>query len=353
MDKKKGQKMTKEPSIRFAAIGLNHGHIFGQTDILLNAGAELVSYYSAIPDLDAAYAARYPQAVQASCEEEILEDESIQLVISAAVLCDRGPLGVRVMQHGKDYMSDKPGFTTLEQLEEARRVQAETGRIYSICYSERMLNRATVKAGELVKAGAIGRVLQTVSLGPHLRRFHTRPDWFFQKEKYGGIITDIGSHNFDQFLFFTGSTQAEIVASQVANFHHPQYPELEDFGDVTVRGDAGVGYIRVDWFTPDGLGVWGDGRLFILGTDGYIELRKYVDVGGRSGGDHLFLVDQKDTQYINCQDVDLPYGRQLIHDILYRTETAMTQAHCFLAMELALTAESQADRLGHLEGAGE
>jgi len=341
--------MPTQPNIRFAAIGLNHGHIFGQTDILLGAGAELVSFYAPEPELVAMYSGRYPQAKLAASEQEILDDESIQLVISAGILCDRGPLGVRVMQHGKDYMSDKPGFTTLEQLAEARRGQAETGRIYSICYSERMLVRATVKAGELVQAGAIGRVLQTVSLGPHLRRFHTRPEWFFQREKYGGIITDIGSHNFDQFLFFTGSSTAEILASQVANFHHPQYPELEDFGDAMVRGDGGTGYIRVDWFTPDGLGVWGDGRLTILGTDGYIELRKYVDIAGRPGGDHLFLVDQQSTRYMDCADVDLPYGRELINDIINRTDTAMSQAHCFLAMELALKAQAQADRLGYLE----
>jgi predicted dehydrogenase len=342
--------MSTQPTIRFAAIGLNHGHIFCQTDILLGAGAELVSFYAPEPGLASMYGGRYPQATLAASEQEILENESIQLIISAGILCDRGPLGVRVMQHGKDYMSDKPAFTTLEQLAEARRVQAETGRIYSICYSERLLNRATVKAGELVQAGAIGRVLQTVSLGPHLRRFHTRPEWFFQRDKYGGIIIDIGSHNFDQFLFFTGSTSAEIIAAQVANYHHPQYPELEDFGDVMVRGDGGTGYIRVDWFTPDGLGVWGDGRLVILGTDGYIELRKYVDIAGRPGGDHLFLVDHNETKYISCQDVELPYGSQLIADVINRTETAMTQEHSFYAMELALKAQAQADRLGHLEG---
>jgi len=295
------------------------------------------------------YASRYPQAARASCEEEILEDASIHLVISAGIPCDRGPLGIRVMQHGKDYMSDKPGFTTLEQLAEARRVQAETGRIYSICYSERLQNRATVKAGELVQAGAIGRVIQTIGLGPHRARLHTRPDWFFVRDRYGGILTDIGSHQVDQFLYFTGTTTAEVVAAQVANYHHPEYPELEDFGDVVLRGDGCTGYIRVDWFTPGGLGTWGDGRLIILGTDGTIELRKYCDIGGRPGGDHLFLVDRESTRYIDCRDVELPYGRQLIHDILHRTETAMTQEHCFLAMELALKAQTQASRLGYLE----
>jgi len=340
--------MSDQPPIRFATIGLNHPHIYGQTSLLLNAGAELVSVYAAEPDLLQQYTSRFPQVQVASSKQEILEDESLHLIISAAILNERAPLGIEVMRHGKDFMSDKPGFTTLEQLEQVRQVVAETGRIYSIDYSERFENRATVKAGELVTSGAIGKVIQIVGLGPHLRRFHTRPDWFFQREKYGGIMCDIGSHQFDQFLYFTGVTDAEIVAAQVANYHHPQYPEFEDFGDAMMRGDGCSGYIRVDWFTPGGLDVWGDTRLVVLGTEGYIDVRKNIDIAGRPGSDHLILVDNEQTQYIDCRDVELPYGRQLLYDIQHRTETAMTQEHCFKASELALTAQAQATRLGHL-----
>lgn len=339
---------SEHPPLRFAAIGLNHGHIYGQVHALLQAGAELVSFYAKEPDLVAKFSEVYPQAKLARSAEEILEDETIQLIASAAIPCERAPLGVATMQHGKDYMSDKPGFTTLEQLDEARRVQKETGRIYSIYFSERLGNRATVKAGELVQAGAVGRVAQTIGLGPHRIGLYTRPDWFFRRAQYGGILTDIGSHQIDQFLFFTGSTQVEVVAAQVANYNYPQHPELEDFGEVLLRGDGGTGYVRVDWFTPDGLPTWGDGRLVILGTEGYIELRKYCDIAGRPGGDHLFLVDQEGTHYIDCQKVELPYGRQLIADVFDRTETAVPQAHCFLASELALQAEAQAQRLGNL-----
>jgi predicted dehydrogenase len=335
---------TAAPRIRFAAIGLNHGHIYGQVDAIIRGGGALVSYFAKEPDLAAAFGKRYPDAKLAGSEREILEDPAIQLVVSAGIPVDRAPLGIQVMRHGKDYMSDKPGMTTLEQLAEVRRVQAETGRIYSILYSERHENKATVKAGELVKAGAIGTPIQTVGLGPHRMNPKTRPSWFFEKEKYGGIICDIGSHQFDQFLYFTGSTKAEILASQVRNASHPQWPGLEDFGDVLLRGDGGSGYIRVDWFTPDGLNTWGDGRLTVIGTDGFIEVRKNVDIGGRAGGNHLFLVDQKDTRYIDCSDVELPYGSRLIDDILHRTETAMPQTHVFLAMELALLAEKNAVR---------
>lgn len=339
------QPPARSPRIRFAAIGLNHGHIYGQTEAVIRGGGELVSFYAREPDLAAAFSKRFPQATLARDERQILEDGRIQLVVSAAIPDERAPLGIRVMRHGKDYMADKPGITTLEQLAEVRRVQAETKRIYSILYSERHENHATVKAGELVKAGAIGRVLQTIGLGPHRTNLKSRPAWFFDRKRYGGILTDIASHQFDQFLFFTGSTEAEIVASQVGNLAHPQYPGFEDFGDAMVKGNGGAGYIRVDWFTPDGLATWGDGRLMVLGTHGYMELRKYIDIAGRPGGSHLFVVDQKETRRVDCSDVVLPYGENLVDDVLNRTETSMPQAHVFLAMELALRAQANARTL--------
>jgi predicted dehydrogenase len=328
--------------IRFAAIGLNHSHINGQVETVIRGGGELVSFYAKEPDLAAAFTKRFPQAKLARSEKEILEDKSIQLVVSAAIPVERAPLGIAVMRHGKDFMADKPGIITLEQLAEVKKVQKETKRIYSILYGERLENKASIKAGKLIQEGAIGKVVQTIGMGPHRLNVKSRPEWFFDKKSYGGIICDIGSHQCEQFLFFTGSKKADVVCSQAGNVHLSQYPGLEDFGDAMVRGDGGTGYFRIDWFTPDGLKSWGDGRLTILGTDGFMELRKNVDIGGREGGNHLFLVDNKETRYIDCSNEILPYGEQFVQDILNRTETAMTQDHCFLATELALKAQRDA-----------
>ena len=333
-----------KPHIRFSAIGLNHGHINNQVGLLLRSGGELVSFYAKEPDLAAAFAKRYPQASPARGEREILEDRTVQLIVSAAIPDERAPLGIEVMRHGKDFMVDKPGITSLEQLAAVRRTQEATHRIYSILYG-RLENPAMLKAGELIRAGAIGRVVQTIGLGPHRASLTSRPPWFFERKHYGGIICDLGSHQCEQFLYFTGSTKAEVVAAQTGNVNHPQHAELEDFGDAMLRGDGGAGYFRVDWFTPDGLKTWGDGRLTILGTDGFIELRSNCDLAGRAGENHLFLVDQKETRYFDCSAVPLTYGAQLINDILNRTETAMPQAHCLLATELALRAQRQAQRL--------
>jgi predicted dehydrogenase len=333
------------PRIRFAVIGINHSHIYSQVGAVQRGGGELVWLYAKEPDLVKAFQTRFPQVKVARSEDEILQDASIQLVLSSAIPVERAPLGIRVMRHGKDYMADKPGITTLEQLAEVRRVQADTRRIYSIMFSERLENRATVRAGELVKAGVIGHVVQTVGLGPHRITPATRPAWFWQKSQFGGILCDIASHQADQFLYFTGSTRADVVSAQVGNVHYPQYPDFEDFGDMMLRGNSGTGYIRVDWFTPDGLSTWGDGRLTILGTEGFIEIRKNVDIAGRPGESHLFIVDQKETRYIDCASVGLPYGRLLVDDVLNRTETAMPQAQCYLATELVLKAQQQAQRL--------
>jgi predicted dehydrogenase len=249
------------------------------------------------------------------------------------------------MESGKDFMTDKPGILTLAQLKEVKKVQKKTNRIYSIVYSERLGNPASVKAGELILSGAIGKVIQTIGMGPHQMRPKSRPDWFFDPEKAGGILCDIGSHQCDQFLFYTNSREAEVSFSQIGNFGNPQYPKYCDFGDMSVRSPHATGYIRIDWFTPNGLGTWGDGRTFILGTEGYIEMRKYIDIAGRKGGNHLFLVNQKETKYYDCTQVYMPYGEQLVSDVVNRTQTAMSQDHCFLATELALNAQKMAYRL--------
>jgi predicted dehydrogenase len=330
---------------RFAVIGVNHRHIRGQVDCLLQAGAEFAGFHAPEDDLAADFARRYPQAPRIADRRRILEDPSIVLVVSAGIYNERAPLGIEVMRHGKDYMVDKPGMTSLAQLAEVRRVQAETKRIYSICYSEHFETRSTVKAGELVHGGAIGKLVNTSALGPHRLNKHLRPDWFFEREKYGGILTDVASHQCEQFLFFTDAPDAEIAAAMVANRANPQTPELQDFGEMLLRTPDVTGYIRVDWFTPDGLPTWGDGRLVLLGTEGYIEARKYVDIGGQPGIDHLLLVDGKGVHRIDCSQVELAYGRQLIDDVLNRTETAMPQERCFKAMELALTAQAMAERV--------
>jgi len=332
-------------SIKFAVIGLDHGHIMGITAAVIRGGGELAAFYSTLPRETAGFQKIYPQARLAKSEDEILEDPSIQLVASASIPNLRAPLGIRAMMHGKDFLSDKPAMTTLGQLAEVRKVSAATDKMFAIMYSERLEVRAAVQAGYLVKAGAIGKVVQTINIAPHQVNAPSRPAWFWDPAQYGGILCDIGSHQADQFVYYTGSTTAAVTASQIANVNHPEHPEFQDFGDMVLQGNGGTGYVRVDWFTPDGLGVWGDGRLFILGTEGYIELRKYIDIAGRPDGNHLFIVDKKQTRYMDCSNIVLPFGPQFVSDIVNRTHTAQDQQQALLAAELVLKAQKNAKRL--------
>ncbi|HWB59428.1 MAG TPA: Gfo/Idh/MocA family oxidoreductase [Chthoniobacteraceae bacterium] len=331
----------------FAAMALDHGHIYGQCNGLTEAGGELRYVYDPDPEKVEAFRQKFPKAQPLRSEAELLEKNEVHLVAAAAVPSERGPLGLRVMDAGKDYFTDKTPFTEMAQLEAARKKVAETGKKYMVYYSERLHVECAVFAGQLIEDGTIGRVVSVTGFGPHRLNAATRPAWFFEKAKYGGILCDIGSHQFEQFLFYAGAKDARVVSASVGNFASPEYPDLEDFGEASLVADNGAtNYIRVDWLTPAGLRTWGDGRTFILGTKGYIELRKYTNIATETTGDHLFLVNDKGERHLRLDGkVGFPFFGKLIHDCLSRTEEAMTQEHAFKAAELCLKAQAAAVKL--------
>ncbi|MGN0747774.1 MAG: Gfo/Idh/MocA family protein [Aristaeellaceae bacterium] len=346
--KGKAQPVVKPGEFVFSVAHLDHGHIYGMTNGLLEAGATLKYVYDPDPAKVAQFVRTYPQAIPADNEEQLLADGDTRLVAGAAVTSERCALGLRVMDAGKDYFTDKAPFTTLEQLESARRKVRETGRKYMVYYSERLHVEGAVLAGYMIEQGEIGQVIHVEGVGPHRLGTPGRPAWFFEKEKYGGILCDIGSHQIEQYLYFAGEEDARVTASRIGNYGHPEHPELDDFGDCAITGAKGTtNYFRVDWFTPDGLSTWGDGRTLILGTKGYMELRKYVNVAsGQPGGNHIYLVNGQGEKYINATGVTgYPFFGQLILDCLNCTENAMTQAHAFKAAELCLQAQKQAEMI--------
>ncbi len=330
--------------MKFGAIGIDHRHIFGMASNMMAEGAEFAGWWTdGTPETLEGFEKRFPDVPRVGHVQMLLDDPEISLILISCIPRDRADWAILAMEAGKDVMVDKPGCTTLDQLTAIQDCVGRTGRIWSIDFSERFEVPSVTLAADLVQRGAIGKVVQTLGIGPHRLNRPTRPDWFFDRDAYGGILTDIASHQIDQFLFFTGSTDADITLASVGNFANPGDPGLQDFGEIALRSDQGHGYIRVDWYTPDALPNWGDGRLTILGTEGYIELRKYVDVGGRDGTDHLVLVNGTRCENIDARDAGLPYFARLMADIRDRTETAMPQAHAFKVMELALKAQARAE----------
>ena len=340
--------VVKPGEFVFAAAHLDHSHIDGMCRSLTEAGGTLKWVFDPDAKKVAAFARRYPSIRVATSLQQILDDAEVKMVAAAAVTSERGPLGCRVMEAGKDYFTDKAPLTTLPQLEQARAVSARTGRKFMVYYSERLTNESALFATDLVKQGAIGRVLQVLNLAPHRLNAPSRPDWFWKRDKFGGILCDIGSHQFEQFIAYTGLNDASVLHAGVANYAHPEYPEFEDFGEANLLADTGATqYIRVDWFTPAAVTAFGDGRTFILGTKGFIELRKYLDLARERTASHLYLADDKALQHIPVAGkVGYAFFGQLILDCLNRTELAMTQAHAFKAAELGVKAQLAARRLG-------
>ena len=228
---------------------------------------------------------------------------------------------------------------------------AETGRRYMVYFSERLHVESAVMATKLIQDGAVGDVVQVMNLAPHRLSKESRPDWFWDKARYGGIITDIGSHQCDQLLVLTGSNDATINFARAANFASPEHPGFEDFGEVSYTMSSGAsGYYRLDWFTPDASPVWGDGRTFVVGTKGTLEIRKYWDpLQPNEPRDRIYLVNGEDQQLIECADkVGFPFFGEMIFDLINGTDKAMTQAHIFKSAEISLKAQLMADaaRLG-------
>lgn len=331
-------------------IGLDHGHIFGMCNGLREAGADICLVYDPDPAKVERFCQVFPTAVPAASREEVL-NSSVKLIASAAVAADRCGIGLEAMEHGKDFFADKPPITTKEQLARARETTARTGQKFLAYFSERLHVEASVYAQQLIDEGAIGRVVQVMGWGPHRISLAVRPDWFFDSDRFGGILTDIGCHQIEQIVHYSGAKDAKIVHSRMGNYTHKEYPKFQDFGDATILCDNGVtGYFRVDWFTPDGLGSWGDGRTLILGTDGYIEIRKYIDIANSPEGDHVYCVNHQGEQhYCASGKCGFPFFGKLIRDCLDRTETAMEQGYIFRIMELAIEAQETAEYVTYKE----
>ena len=336
--------VVKPGEFVMAAVRLDHGHIYGMCNGFLEAGATLKWVYDPDPKKTDAFRAKFPQARVARSMDEVLSDPDVRLVGCDAVTSERGPIGCQVMEAGKDYFSDKAPFTTMQQLDQAKAVVARTGRKYFVYFSERLHNESAMYATDLVQQGAVGKVIHVLCIAPHRLAKATRPQWFFEREKYGGILCDIGSHQIEQFLTYTGSTDATVSHAAVGNFGNPDKPELEDFGEACLQCSSGaLSYVRVDWFTPDGMSSWGDGRTFLLGTKGSIELRKYLDIGRDHAGDQVYIADEKGERHLSVAgQVGYRFFGEFILDCLNRTEKAMTQAHAFKAAELSLLAQAKA-----------
>lgn len=327
----------------FSVIGIKHGHVYQMCDGLIKSGAVIKYVYDDDVKSVESFSLKFPTCKYVENADSIFSDNETDLIVCADIPNRRCDIGVISMRSGKDFFCAKAAMTTTEQLERIKTTCKETGRKFFIYYSEMVANKSALYAEKLIKCGKIGKVVNVIILAPH-KLGENRPEWFFSREQSGGIITDIGSHQFYQFLRYTGNESAKITYSITANYSRIG-EDFDDIGECCVRGDNGVtGYIRTDWLSPDSLNVFGDGRVFIVGTEGYIELRKYTDVGVSEEPDNVIMVNKNGVfkkSVFFCQDID--FFDNLLYDLKYRTEKAMNFTQSFAAMELALKAQNNAN----------
>src|SRR5260221_1626766 len=172
---------------------------------LIEAGASLDLVFDPDQDKVKAYRAKFPSVKATNSLDDIIESKEFQLVACAAIPSERSQVEAQVLKAGKDFFVNKPPLTTLSQLSSVREIVENSERKFLVYFSERLHNESATAAAILIERGAIGPVLQVLGLGPHRLKAANRPEWVFQRARYGGMLCDIGSHQIEQFLFFSGS----------------------------------------------------------------------------------------------------------------------------------------------------
>ena len=325
-------------SLNIGVLGIDHGHIFDMLDEMLKEGCTCKFFWTEGSPLTLnEFIKKYPNIKRVEDKEKILDDQEIDIILISSIPVDRAKLAIHCLNAGKDVMVDKPGCTTIDQLNELKKTVKKTGKIWSVNFSERFHVSAVTKAEELISNGLIGTVKQTIGTGPHRQGNYEDLNGFMKERVMVELLQNRITSNSSIFIF-TGSNEAKINHALV-EILKKEFPGFQDFGEINLTSNKGHGYIRLDWFTPDALPTWGDGRLLILGDKGYLEIRKYTDIARSKKGNHLFYANNNEVKYIDCSEVGLPYFRNLINDVLDRTETACLQELTFLSMELAIKAQ--------------
>ena len=330
-----------EKDFIFGVTGLAHAHINTMCRGLKEAGAKLKAVYDEDEALIAEFVKQNPEVTVYESLEQLLADGEIALIATAAIPSHRAGIEIKAMRAGKDVFTDKAPFLTFDELRDVKACCEETGRKLFVYYSEFMHNESAIFAKQLIDRGVIGEVAHIDIIAPHMLNAPARPDWFFRREDTSGILTDIGSHQFQQFLEYAGAETATVDSARVGNYFCPEYKDFEDFGDATLTAENGItGYVRIDWMSPKGIKTFGDERVLIIGSRGFIELRKNCNLG-YPGTLNNVLVANDDGMYAESVTgkIGYPYFSALIADSQQRTETAMSTKQAFAAIELAMTAQ--------------
>lgn len=335
--------------MKFAVIGLNHGHIYGQVEGLLTIpGATCAGFHAAEDDLAAQFSQRYPHIPRRS-QRDLLNDKSIDLITSASINSEKGGLAVDVLNAGKHFFVDKPPLTTLEHVAAVKAALQSSRKMMFVFYGERMSCQFDIRAKQLIEEGAIGEVVHVMGLGPHRLNPASRPAWFLDPAQHGGTLNDIASHQVEWFVWITGQ-RIKSFSSRVGHFNNNSPATFEDFADATITGENGVtGYIRVDWLTPDKSPIWGDIRGLIVGTKGTIEIRRTINLAAKDDADRtgLMLMTTNDIppHRVDCRNILIEWPTQIANSLKQNRNLLLDHDTLLHVMEMSVKMQQQATRV--------
>ena len=178
---------------------------------------------------------------------------------------------VAALRAGHAVYCEKPLALTLESLADVREAQAASGLPIGIMLDFRY-HPTFHAARRLVAEGAIGT--PTVAYGQKSYKRGNRPDFYRQRETFGGITPWVGIHAIDWVRYVAG-VDYRAVTSQHVKLHRPDYPDMEDAATCIYElANGGSAVMSFDFLRPAGAPTHGDDRLRILGEKGALEIRE-------------------------------------------------------------------------------
>ncbi|RXZ84685.1 gfo/Idh/MocA family oxidoreductase [Paenibacillaceae bacterium] len=272
---------------KFSIVGCEHAHIEIFIAEMIALGYECAGLYE--PN-NVRLAKRLADqfALPIVTEQQRLFAEDVAIIGSSAINNEKIGLIETCERYGKPVMIDKPAVTNRGDFERLQAV-IERGKIEVGMLLTERFNPAVHTLKNLIEAGELGRIVSIGMRKPHLLNAASRPEWFFSKEQCGGIIIDLLVHDFDLLRWFTGSEVHESDGMKVKS-SLPDRPGFYDAASLqVVMGNGVIAQLYADWYTPATSWTWGDGRIFVTGTEGFAELRLAGDPIAGAGTDELLL----------------------------------------------------------------
>jgi predicted dehydrogenase len=262
--------------MRLAFAGFRHGHILGlyaaakkHSNVQIVAAAE-----EDAATFETVKAAGNVQLTHRSIDE-MLEKVACDAIAVGDYFSKRASIIMRALQSGKHVIADKPICTDLDELIQIRDLAAKTGLRIG-CQLDLRDSGVFRTARRLIAEGKLGEVHTLIFTAQHPLNLPNRPKWYFEPNKHGGTINDIGVHAIDLIPWMTVREITEVTAARAWNARLKEFPHFQDAGQFLLKmdNDGGV-FGDVSYLSPDGLAYsapqyW---RVTCHGDKGVLEAR--------------------------------------------------------------------------------